>query len=186
MFEHEPFEELPEVYVPFPEYDHYPPTLIFGFPISRDYREFRRIALAEGFIPSEKCEDARMFRQMRLSVLRHLNKQCGLKPGGNIFGTGVSSLSTNFVLELKMNYQQLVPEDKLDEVMRILKEYLPEVEPLWYLEADIDLKRICTAPSRFLVICEGVTKTLTRADQCPCLSGRSHRVHHSATRTLLL
>ena len=177
MFEHEPFKELPEAYIPFRSTITIP-TLIFGFPITRDYREFRRIALAEGFISSEKCEDARMFRQMRLSVLRHLNVQCGLKPGGDIFGTGVSSLSTN--------YQQLVPEDKMDKVMRILKEYLSEVEPQWYLEADIDLKRIRTTPSMFLVICGGVTKMLTRVHPCPCLSGRSHRVYHSAARTLLL
>jgi hypothetical protein len=129
IFEHEPFKELPEAHVPFPEHNHHPPTLIFGFPILRDLREFRRIALAEGFFSSKKCEDARAFQTTWLLVLRHLNKQCGLKPGGDIYGTGVSSLSTNFVLELKTNYRQLVPEDKVDEVIRILKEYLPGWSP---------------------------------------------------------
>lgn len=56
-------------------------------------------------------------------------------------------MSTNFVLELKTNYQQLVPEDKVDEVMRVLKKYLPKTEPRWYLEANIDQKRIHPSPS---------------------------------------
>ena len=112
---------------------HYPPTLIFGFPISRDLREFRRIALAEGLVSAEECEGPRSFIKIRLLVLRHLNKQRGLKPGADIFGTGVNSLSTNLVLELKTNYQQLVPEDKVDEVMRVLRKYLPKTEPRWYL-----------------------------------------------------
>ena len=163
MFKHEPFKELPEAYIPSPEYDHYPPTLIFGFPISRDFKEFRQIALAEGLISAEEPDTSQTFIKIRLLVLRHINKQCDLKPGSNIFGTGVSSLSTNFVLELRTNYEQLIPEDKMDEVMRVLKKHLPETEPQWYLEADIDLKHIRTSPSEFPMICEDVTKRLTYA-----------------------
>ena len=151
MYKHEPFEKLPKAYIPAPEYDHYPPTFIFGFPISRDFREFRRIALAEGLLSAEECEAPRSFADIRLSVLGHLNDQCGLKPGGNIIGVGVNSLSTNFVLEIRTNYQQRIPMDKLDEVMHVLQEYLPETEPGWYLEADIDQKRIHASPSEFPV-----------------------------------
>jgi len=153
MFEHEPFKELPEAYIPSPGYNHYPPTLVFGFPMSRDFREFRQIALAEGFVSTEECEDPQASIKIRLSVLRHLNEQCSLKPGRSISGTGVSSLSTNFVLELKTNHQQRIPEDKMDEVMRVLKKYFPGIEPQRYLEADIDLKPIRASPSRFLVMC---------------------------------
>ena len=162
MFEHEPFKELPEAYIPSPDYGHYPPTLIFGFPISRDMREFRRIALDKGFVSAEEYEGVRTLIKIRLSVLRYLNEQCGLKLGGNIIDTGVSSLSTNVVLELKTNYRQRIPQDKLDDVIRVLKNNLPETEPRWFLEADIDQKRISISPSEFLVVYNGVTRRLTR------------------------
>ena len=149
MFKNEPFKVLPEAYIPSLDYNHHPPTLIFGFPISRDYKEFRRIALDEGLMSAE--EAAKSIARLRVLVLKHINEQCGLKLGGRITGSGVSSLSTSFVLELKTNYEQRIPDDKMDQVMRVLKEYLPETEPQWYLEHDIDLKHIRASPSEFLV-----------------------------------
>jgi len=146
MFKHEPFKELPDAYIPSPDHDHYPPTFIFGFPISRDYKEFYQIALSEGLLSAEECEDASTLIKMRLLVLERINEQCGLKGGGKISDTGVSSLGTNVVLELKTNYHQLIPKDKVDDVMRVLKKHLPEAEPQWYLEADIDQKPIRALP----------------------------------------
>jgi len=151
MYKHELFEKLPKAYIPSPEYGHHPPTLIFGFPISRDLREFRRIAFTEGLLSAEECEAPRSFASLRLSVLGHLNDQCGLKPGGKIIGTGVDSLSTNFILEVRTNYRQRIPNDKVDEVMQVLQKYLPETELGWYLEANIDQKRIHASPSEFLM-----------------------------------
>ena len=151
MFKHEPFKELPEAYIPSPDYNHYPPTLIFGFPISRDFKEFSQIALDEGLMSTEEIETAQTIIKLRLLVLKHINEQCGLKSREEISGTGVSSLSTNFILELKTNYEQRIPDDKMDQVMRVLKKYLPETEPQWYLEHDIDLKHIRASPSEFLV-----------------------------------
>ena len=63
------------------------------------------------------------------SVMVHLNEICGLELGNHIDDTGVFSLKTNLVLELKTNYRQLVPEDRMDEVIQVLKEYLPGREP---------------------------------------------------------
>ena len=123
--------------------------MIFGFPISRDFRELRRIALTEGLLSAEECEAPRTYANIRLSVIGHLNEQCGLKPGGNIHGTGVDSLSTNFILEVRSNYQQRIPMDKVDGVMQVLQKYLPETEPGWYLEADVDQKPIHASPSEF-------------------------------------
>ena len=160
MFKHKPFKELPKAYIPFPKYSHHPPTLIFGFPISCDFKEFHQITLAEGLISLKEPNTSQMFIKIRLLVLRHLNKQCDLKLEGNIFGTSISLLSTNFVLKLKMNYQQLIPEDKMDEVMQVLKKYLPEMEPQWYLEANIDLKPIHISLSEYPMTCEGLVKRL--------------------------
>ena len=182
MFKNEPFKVLPEAYIPSPDYNHHPPTLIFGFPISRDYKEFRKIALDEGLMSAE--EVTKKIARLRLLVLKHLNEQCGLKAREEITGSGVSSLSTNFVLELKTNYEQLIPEDKMDKVMRVLRKYLPDTEPQWYLETDIDLKHIRVSPRELLVT--DVTQRLTCVHQCLCSSGRSHQVYHSRTRTLSL
>jgi len=165
MYKHEPFEKLPKAYIPVPEYDHYPPTLIFGFPISRDFKEFRRIALTEGLLSAEECEAPRSFANIRLSVLGHLNGRCGLKPENKIIGTGVDSLSTNFVLEVRTNYKQCIPMDKVDEVMQVLQEYLPETEPAWFLGLDIDQKRINPSPS------ESITRGCDEeADSCAPVS----------------
>ena len=158
MYKHEPFEKLPKAYIPCPEFGHYPPTFIYGFPISRDFKEFRQIALTKGLLSAEECEAPGSFSAMRLSVLKHLNEQCGLKPGGKISGTGVNSLKANFVLEVRTNYQQRIPMDKLDEVMEVLQTYLPETEPAWFLEFDIDQKRIDPSPSELPITRGGVTK----------------------------
>jgi len=93
--------------------------------------------------------------------MNHFNEICGLKPGDHIADTGAFSLKTSTVLGLKTNYEQFVPEDKMDQVIRILKEYLPGTEPQWYLEADIDLKPIRALPSKFPVTFESVTNGLT-------------------------
>jgi len=161
MRKHEPFDELPLAYFPYPELDHSPPTLVFGFPISRDSNDFRRIALEKNLAPPEDCKDPYKSLEIRDSVMEHLNEICALKPGNHIADTGVFSLRTSTVLGLKTNYRQLVPEDKMDEVIQILKKHFPGTEPQWYLEAEIDLKPIHTLPSRFPVTFEGVTNRLT-------------------------
>ena len=161
MYKHEPFEKLPKAYIPCPEYGHYPPTFIYGFPISRDFKEFRQIALTKGLLSAEECETPRSFANIRMSVLDHLNEQCGLKPEGEISGTGVNSMKTNFVLEVRTNYHQYIPMDKLDVVMEILQKYFPETEPGWYLEADIDQKRIDPSPSEFPITRGGRNERLT-------------------------
>ena len=164
MRKHEPFDELPLVYFPYPELDHSPPMLIFGFPISRDCSDFRRIALEKHLAPPEDCRHPSKFLKIMDLVMEHLDEICGLKPGYHIADTGVFSRKASLILGLKTNYKQIVPEDKMDEVIRILKEYLPGTEPQWYLEADIDLKPIHTLPSKFPVTFEAVTDGFTR----PC------------------
>ena len=129
--------------------------------MSRDCSDFRRVSLEKNLAPPEVCRDPHKSLHIRGSVVRHLNEICGLKPGYHIADTGVFSLKTNLVLELKTNYRQLVPDNKMDEVIRVLKEYFPGREPQWYLEADIDLKPIHTLPSRFPSIFEGVADELT-------------------------
>ena len=177
MREHEPFDELPLPYFPCPERGHSPPTFIFGFPISRDCSDFCRIALEKNLASPEDCENRSKFLRIMNSVIVHLNEICGLRMGNHIVEAGVFSLKTNIVLELKTNYRQLIPEDKMDDVIRVLKEYLPGTEPQWYLEADIDLNPIHAIPSRFSVkFEEGVTIWLTCARQSPCSSGASHQV----------
>ena len=161
MLKHEPFYELPIAYTPAPEHDHYPPTFIFGFPISHDLREFQQIALTEGLVSAEEPVDTSMLMKMRLLAVEFLNEQCGLKPGTKIYGTGVYSMSTSYVLELKTNYRQRIPQDKAGDVMRVFQKHLPDVEPQWYLEADIDQKPIHALPSEFPVACEGIMGRLT-------------------------
>jgi len=164
MRKHEPFDELPLAYNPYPEADHSPPTLIFGFPISRDCNDFRRMALEKNLASPEDCKDPYKSLEIRDLVMVHLNDICGLEPGNHIVDTGVFSLKASIILGLETSYRQFVPEDKMDEVIRVLKEYLPGRKPQWYLEADIDLKPIHALPSRFPVTFEGVTDELT----CVC------------------
>jgi len=105
--------------------------------MSRDCSDFRRVSLEKNLAPPEVCRDPHKSLHIRGSVVRHLNEICGLKPGYHIADTGVFSLKTNLVLELKTNYRQLVPDN------------------------DIDLKPIHTLPSRFPSIFEGVADELT-------------------------
>ena len=155
-----PFDELPLQYFPSPEFGHFPPTLVFGFPILGDFSEFPRIALDKNLVSPEDCGDPSKSLEIRVSVMEYLNEICGLVSGRHIADTGVFSLKTNLVLELKTNYRQLIPEDKMDEVIRVLKEHLPGTEPQWYLEADIDLNPIHILPSKLPVTFQGATNRL--------------------------
>jgi len=146
MRKHEPFDRLPPAYFPYPERDHRPPKLFFGFPIMRDCGDFRRIALEQNLAPPEECRSSSNILSIMGSVVRHINDMCGLERGHCVTVTGVLSRKANVILELKSNYRQLVPEGKMDGVIRVLKELLPGTEPQWYLEADIDLKPIHAVP----------------------------------------
>ena len=161
MRKHEPFDELPLTYFPSPEFGHFPPTLVFGFPISGDCSEFIRIALDKNLASPEDCRNPSKILEIRVLVMYHLNEICGLALGKHITDTGVFSLKTSLVLELKTNYRQLIPEDKMDEVIRVLKELLPGTEPRWYLEADIDLNPIHALPSKLPVPFECAANVLT-------------------------
>ena len=161
MRKHEPFDELPLTYFPSPEFGHFPPTLVFGFPISGDCSEFIRIALDKNLASPEYCKDPSKILGVRVSVMEYLNEICGLVSGKHIADTGVFSLKTNLILELKTNYRQLIPEDKIDEVIRVLKEHLPGTEPQWYLEADIDLNPIHILPSKLPATFKDATNELT-------------------------
>jgi len=55
------------------------------------------------------------------------------------------------VIELETNYNWWIPEQKLDEVVSVIKEHfnLPKnTKPRWYLENDIDLK----PPDQYLLV----------------------------------
>lgn len=56
--------------------------------------------------------------------------------GNHIPDTCVFPLKANPALGLEASYRRIVPEDKMDEVIQILKDYLPGTEPHWYLEAE--------------------------------------------------
>jgi len=72
-----------------------------------------------------------------------LNERCGLPPKEGIVCGDIHSKQAALALELKTNYRHRVPEERIDDAIRGIKEvfHLPDdAKPKWYLEVDIDLK----------------------------------------------
>ena len=145
MLRNEPFEELPLSYKPVQKVDHYPPRLSFGFAIPGEFDQFREVALENKLGDPEELRATERFFDLRTLVMPFLNKRCGLGPDSDeaIDCGRVHSLETALVLELKTNYRGRVPEEKMGDAIRVIKEvfHLPDdTKSKWDLEGDIDLK----------------------------------------------
>jgi hypothetical protein len=143
MLRNEPFEVLPLPYRPVEHLDHYPPRLSFGFGIPKESVQFRRVALENNLGDPEEISTTKHFATLRTLVIPYLNERCGLSPEEGIVCGHVYSRKVALVLELQTNYRGCVPQEKADNVSRVIKEvfHLPEdAKPKWYLENDIDLK----------------------------------------------
>ena len=141
MLRNEPFEELPLVYKPVEKLDHYPPRLSFGIAIPEEFDQFLQVVLENNLGDSEELRTTKCFFKLRTLVMPFLNGRCGLGPDPDeaIVCGFVHSLETALVLELQSNYMGRVPEDKIDDVIRVIKEIfrLPDdAKPKWYLEYD--------------------------------------------------
>ena len=138
MLENEPFIKLPVPYRPLPKVNHYPPILSFGFAIPNHAAEFHRVALKHNLASPEKLSINSPL--LRTLVTSHLNERCGLPPGENILYGHIDSKESNLVLEIATNYATRVPGDKLDHVLRSIREVfsLPDdAQPKWYLDSGI-------------------------------------------------
>jgi hypothetical protein len=143
MIRNEPFEVLPSSYRPLQHLDHHPPRLSFGFGIPKEFLQFRRIALENNLGDPEKINAAKFFFTLEILVLPYLNERCGLSPEEGITCGHVHSRKAALVLELGTNYRRWIPQEKVDNAIRGIKEVfqLPEdAKPKWYLENDMDLK----------------------------------------------
>jgi len=143
MIKNEPFEKLPLSYKPVQKLDHYPPRLSFGFAIPKEFVQFRQAALENNLGDPEELKTTMRFFELWTLVMPFLNERCGLSPEEGVECVRVHSLEAALVLELKSNYRQRVPKEKVDDAIRVIKEVfrLPDnAKPKWYLEGDIDLR----------------------------------------------
>jgi hypothetical protein len=151
MLRNEPFEELPPPYRPLKHLNYCPPRLSFGLGIPDEFTQFHRIALENNLGDPEKVKTAKCFSTVETLVIPYLNERCGLSPEEGIACGDVHSRQVLLVLELGTNYKRRVPQEKADNVIRVIKEVfqLPEdAKPKWYLEVDIDLKE----PGEYLLL----------------------------------
>jgi hypothetical protein len=140
MLENEPFEKLLVPYKPLPKRNHYPPILVFGFAIPYHVAEFRRAALKYNLGDSEELNNPKKSSSLRELITSHINERCGLPPGQGIICQHIDSKQGDLVLEIATNYRARVPGDKLDEVLRGIREVLSlpdHTQPKWYLEPGI-------------------------------------------------
>jgi len=143
MLRNEPFEKLPLPYRPVRKLDHHPPRLSFGFAISEEVRQFRRVALENQLGDPEEVNTTKSFLTLWTLVVFFLNERCGLSPEEGIDCGHIHSKQEALALELQANYRRRVPEKKMDDAIRVIKEVfhlLDDAKPKWYLEVDIDLK----------------------------------------------
>jgi len=143
MIKNEPFEKLPLSYKPVQKLDHYPPRLSFGFAIPKELAQFRQAALENNLgDPEELRTTNSFFFHLQTLVMSFLNGRCGLSPEADVDCNHARSLEAALVLELKSNYRRRVPKEKMNGVIRAIKEtfQLPDdTKPKWYLDGGIDL-----------------------------------------------
>ena len=137
MLENETFEKLPLAYKPNAEKNHHPPMFGFGFAIPNHLAEFRRVALEHKLGDPEKLNVPTCGSLLRRLVLSHINERCGLQPGEGVICEYIRSKESNLLLEAATNYDIQIPGEKLEEVLRCIREVfsLPvDAPPKWYLE----------------------------------------------------
>ena len=143
MLRNEPFEKLPLPYRPVQKLDHHPPRLSFGFAIPNEVLQFRRVALENHLGDPDEVSTTTSWFELWTLVIPFLNERCGLSLKEEIVCGDIHSKQAALALELKTNYRQRVPKEKMDDAIRVIKEvfHLPDdAKPKWYLEVDIDLK----------------------------------------------
>ena len=143
MLENEPFEKLLVPHRPLPKANHYPPTLRLGFAIPDPFTKFRRAALNNNLGDPEVVNADDSFFLLRRLVTSHINERCGLPPGKDVACQLIDSKEADLVFEVATNYRMRIPGDKLDDVLRCIREVLllPEdAQPKWYLEPGVDEK----------------------------------------------
>ena len=139
---------------------------MIGFAIRKAFAEFRRVALKDGLADPRNIAHSIRFSNLANLVLCHLNRICSLLPGEGMTTQWIHSREGIVVIELETNYNRWIPEQKLDEVVSVIKEHfnLPkDAKPGWYLENDIDQKPPDQyfLPSKPSVSCGDATKFLT-------------------------
>ena len=143
MLRNEPFEKLPLPYRPVQKLDHHPPRLSFGFAIPEEVLQFRQVALENRLGDPEEVSTTKRFFTLRTLVIPLLNERCGLSLEEGIICGHIHSKQAALALELKTNYRRRVPEEKMDDAIRVIKELFHlsvDAKPKWYLEVDVDLK----------------------------------------------
>ena len=143
MLENEPFEKLLVPHIPLPKANHYPPILRFGFAISEPYKQFHRAVLKNNLDDQEQLSPGDRFLLLRRLVTAHINERCGLPLGKEVVCQLVHSKEAILVFEIATNYRMQVPGDKLDDVLRVIREVLSlpdDTQPKWYLETCITQK----------------------------------------------
>ena len=137
MLENEPFEKLLGPHRPLPKANHYPPILRFGFAISEPYKQFHRAVLKNNLGDQEQLRPGDRFLLLRRLATAYVNERCGLPPEKGVVCQLVRSKQAVLVFEIATNYRTRIPEDELDDVLRVIREVLSlpdDAQPKWYLE----------------------------------------------------
>ena len=143
MMDNQPFEELPWQYFPKPKIDHRPPIFVYGFPLKSDVSEIEHIAHVAGILKPEEPLTGRNVMSTLPRTMKYLGRECGLLREDSLSVDGCYCRTVRFVLKLKTNYNPgHIPPEKLEHVIDVLKKYLPEKTPRWFLDPDIvDMER---------------------------------------------
>ena len=159
MLENELFEKLLVPHVPLPKINHYPPILRFGFAVPDPYTEFQPAVLKHNLGDPKQLGATKSFSLLRKLVTAHTNERCGLPPEQGVVWQLIHSKEAIPVFEIATNYRSRIPEEKLDDVLRSIREVLSlpdDAHSKWYLEPTI----VDKAPDKYRLPCE--SSILTR------------------------
>ena len=127
-------------------------------PITFD--KFRQAALKYNLGDPEELSNTEDTALLRMVVTSHLNERCGLPPEKSVVYQHIYSKEGDLVLEMATNYRMRIPEERLDDVLRVIREVfsLPDdAQPKWYLESGIFRKD----PDQYRLPSETSTTTTT-------------------------
>ena len=153
MLENEPFAKLLVPYIPLPKVNHYPPILRFGFAVPDPHTEFQQAVLKHNLGDPDQLGTTKSFSLLRRLVTAHINERCGLPSEKGVAWQLIHSKEAILVFEIATNYRTRIPEDKLDDVLRGIREVLSlpgDAHPKWYLEPTI----VGKAPDEYRLSCE--------------------------------
>ena len=143
MLENEPFEKLLAPHIPLPKANHYPPILRLGFAVPDPYNQFRQAALKNNLGDPEEFSSDDSFSLLRSLVMSHINERCDLPPEKDVAWQLIDSKDADLMFEIATNYRTRIPRDKLDDVLRGIREVLSlpdDAQPKWYLQPGVDEK----------------------------------------------